>query len=63
MSSSPLQLGTTISLEISLPVVEPGTEGLQLRFDGVVVRSVESVEAGGFAVTGDFRPHMLAIDL
>lgn len=62
LSSLPLPLGTTISLEVSLPAVEPGTLGLRLTFDGVVIRGAVSTEEDGFAVVGDFRPEMAAID-
>lgn len=63
MSSLRLQQGTTISLEVSLPALEPGTPGLRLTFDGVVTRSVDTTDGAGFAVVGDFRPHMSAIDM
>lgn len=54
LTSLPLPPGTDISLEVSLPSVEPGTPGLRLTFDGVVIRNVDSCEDPGFAVAGDF---------
>lgn len=59
----PLQLGTAISLEVTLPALEPGTPGLRLTFDGVVTRTVDSTDGAGFVVVGDFRPHMSALDV
>lgn len=63
LSSLTLPPGTDISLEVSLPAVEPGTPGLRLTFDGVVIRNVESTEGPGFAVAGDFRNNMSAIEM
>jgi len=63
LSSLTLPLGTTISLEISLPPVEPGTPGLRLTFDGAVTRNVKSNVDAGFAVAGDFRQHMSMIEM
>lgn len=63
MSSWLLQQGTTILLEVTLPALEPGTPGLRLAFDGVVTRSTDSTDGAGFAVVGDFRPYMSAIDM
>lgn len=63
LSSLTLPLGTTLSLEISLPPVEPGTPGLRLTFDGVVTRNVKSNVDAGFAVVGDFRQHISVIEM
>jgi hypothetical protein len=63
LSPAPPPVGTAISLEVTLPAVELDTPGLQLRFEGVVVRSEESVEGGGLAISGDFQPHVAGSDL
>lgn len=63
LSQLSLPLGTDVSLEISFPAIEPGTPGLRLTFDGVVIRKVESSDDSGFAVTGVFRPYMSSIEM
>lgn len=63
LSPLPLPLGTDVSLEISFPAIEPGTPGLRLTFDGVVIRVVKSSEDAGFAVTGIFQHYMSSIEM
>lgn len=63
MNPSPPPVGTAISLEVSLPAIELGTPGLELRFEGVVVRSEESIKGGGLAVAGVFQPQLVGSEL
>lgn len=63
VSSSLPPVGTAITLEVSLPAIEFDTPGLDLRFEGVVVRSEESTEGGGLAVAGHFKPNFAKEEL
>ena len=51
-STVPLRLTTNVELEITPPTLQPNASGLELRFEGKIVRAEKRKERAGFAVAG-----------